>query len=92
MEFFHNNDPRCDDIQAHHYTLETCRTVPAWYKDFKKKCDELLAHLTYDRAKRRDEDKHHWPEIPEKAEAIEGEIQCFPHSLPPQKKAWFDPQ
>jgi hypothetical protein len=89
MDFFYAADCR-DDIRAHHYTRGAPRTAPAWHPEFKTKCNKLFAHLTYDRTAYRITDEHHWFDIPDKVEDMEGEITSFLQSLTTERRAWFE--
>jgi len=90
MDFIYKGEDR-DDVRAHHYIPGgQPLNAPEWYKDFRDKCNKLFAHLTYGRTEFRVRQAHHWREIPERVESLEGAITGFLRSLTPERRAWFD--
>jgi hypothetical protein len=90
MEFFYTKKQKKDDlVLATHYTCEAPRGTPAWHDDFNQRCQNLLAHLTYDRTRRRSKNEHHWYDVLEKISYMESEITGFLNSLTPERRAWF---
>lgn len=91
IDFFFGKETQ-DDVRAHHYTGEAPRPYPAWYVEFREKCNKLFAHLTLDRTTRRLTARHEWYEIPTVATDMEAEISRFLislKSLRPERLAWF---
>ena len=90
IEFFFSKDSGDDLVRAQHYTGEDPKSLPPWAKSYKRRCSELLAHLTYSRSTHyRRTDEHHWPDIADKCDLMNQEIRAFLDSLPPERRAWF---
>src|ERR1700733_12002916 len=68
MEFFYTKAPQKDNlVLAHFYTDNPKGAVaPSWEKNFAKRCNNLLAHLTFERIDLRGRNEHHWPDLGEK--------------------------
>jgi hypothetical protein len=90
IEFFFTPKPEKGDlVLAQHYTGEPPRKAPAWAREYGRRCNELLAHLTYHRTHYRDRDEHHWPDILEKCRHMDNEITAFLSCLTTEKREWF---
>jgi len=78
------------EVSARHFTGKTLQLMPVWAQEYKQRCDELLAHLTYRRSSHyRPNNLHHWPDIGEKCRLMNETINEFLNSLPPERKVWF---
>ncbi len=90
VEFFFTTSRSKDDlVLAHHFTGRDPQGPPTWARDYGRRCNELLSHLTYSRADYRQNDHHHWPDILEKGQLMEREINEFLSSLSPERRTWF---
>jgi hypothetical protein len=91
MEFFYTKVPQKDNLVLAHYYTDNPKgiVVPSWEKNFTIRCNNLLAHLTFERINLRSRDEHHWPDLGEKVRDMEAEINRFLGSLKPERRNWF---
>ena len=90
LDFLYGTKKHGDDVLATDYTADTLwkPAPPSWLDDYRRRCNKLLAHLTYDRVRYEDQNNMAW-ELEEKIQHIRGEWASFMHSLPDERRAWF---
>jgi hypothetical protein len=90
LEFFYEKKGSQGLVLASHYTGIVPDDPPEWASKYKRRCDVLLAHLTFGRTHLRRANEHHWKDIPEKVALMQDVINKFLESLPDEKKHWFE--
>jgi hypothetical protein len=90
LEFFYEKKTHSGLVLAQHYTGKPSKEMPDWASVYQRRCNELLAHITYRRIHHRKANQHHWSDIPEKVNLMEAVIMEFLNSLPVDRAAWFE--
>jgi hypothetical protein len=88
IEFFFTAKENGNLVLAHHF-VGSRKVEPKWAEEYRIRCNNLLAHLTYQRSALRDKNLHHWPDVLQKCELLDQEISEFLNKLPPERKVWF---
>jgi hypothetical protein len=90
LEFFYEKKTHGGLVLAQHYTGVSAQDMPEWAALYRRRCNELLAHITYRRTHHRLANKHHWDDIPEKVRLMDAVIIDFLNCLPADRAAWFE--
>jgi hypothetical protein len=88
IEFFFPKKKGHGYVNAEHYGVPR-NPRPDWADNYERRCNELIAHLSYNRIGKRHGNKHHWPDILEKCKLMDAEITSFLNALPPDRRVWF---
>jgi hypothetical protein len=91
LGFFYGKRDVLDDVLVEDYILPGpfTATRPEWLDVARRRCNKLLAHLTYTRTKYADDNEMIWGALPGWILYLKAEWGAFLDSLPPGKKTWF---
>jgi hypothetical protein len=91
VQFMYGQEKFANDCLVTHYLggVSWTPTPPQWFRDDVKRCNELLADLTYERVAFEREAKMVWKGILEKAAYVVAEWEAFLRGLPSDRRARF---
>ena len=91
IDFFYTDSHNRDDVRACDFFPGPAQwkpEVPDWYREYKARCNKLLAHLTYSRTDFKRRNRMTW-HLTDKLRDIQGAWRLFLRTLPPERAAWF---
>jgi len=94
IDFFYTDSQQSDDVRACHFFSDPTQwkpVVPDWYREYKTRCNKLLAHLTYSRIDFKRRNDMTW-QLTDKLRHIRRTWELFLRSLPAERRAWFSCQ
>jgi hypothetical protein len=93
IEFFFHHTAPDDYVLASDFACNHLRkTRPKWVNEYEERCNDLIAHLSYERIGYRQRNEHHWKDILDKCKLMDEEITNFLTALEassPARSAWF---
>jgi hypothetical protein len=88
LQFFYGKNDKKSQDQARAYHYGWIAKRPKWYQAYSDRCDQLLAHLSYDRIKYIDEGTVQWI-FDVQIDQLRVEWNNFIQALSPERQAWF---
>jgi hypothetical protein len=90
LDFFYGH-PGKDLVHASHFFCDAAEwrpTRPTWLKEYRTRCNKLLAHLTYSRVEYARKGEMDWA-VDEQMQHLRGRWNQFLEQLPPERRGWF---
>lgn len=91
IDFFYGEGKGADDVLASDYMNQPSAwvpNIPSWLGEYKRRCNKLLAHLTYERIAYKGSNDMVW-NLEGKIQHISREWASFLEAMPDRRRAWF---
>jgi len=91
LDFFFGAAKNADDVHASHFfddVSEWKPAKPAWLEEYRRRCNKLLAHLTYSRVEYDRRGEMSW-KLDDKLVLVRETWYAFLNALPQERRQWF---